>query len=58
MLGHGGVDLTGQFDKAFQADELYLTKYPKGDDFDAVVESMYKIAKSFLEANRRLPALL
>ena len=31
----------------------YLTKYPKGDDFGAVVESMYKIAKLFLDGAKR-----
>jgi outer membrane protein assembly factor BamD len=47
------LERNGQYDKAFQADEFYLTKYPNGDDFDAVVESMFKIAKGFLEGEKK-----
>jgi outer membrane protein assembly factor BamD len=43
----------GEYDKAFDAYSVYLTKYPKGDDFDAVVEAQFKIAKLFLEGQKR-----
>jgi outer membrane protein assembly factor BamD len=47
------LEREGELDKAFTANETYLTKYPKGDDFDAVVESMYKTAKLFLEGQKK-----
>lgn len=40
------------FDKAYNAYSYYLTKYPQGEDFDSVVESMFKIAKLFLEGQK------
>ena len=40
-------------DKAYDAYSYYLTKYPQGEDFDAVVDSMYKIAMSFLQGEKR-----
>ena len=43
----------GEYDKSFDAYSVYLTKYPKGDDFDAVVEAQFKIAKLFLEGQKR-----
>src|SRR5260221_3804293 len=43
----------GDYDKAFDAYSVYLTKYPKGDDFDAVVDAQFKIAKMFLEGQKR-----
>ncbi len=47
------LERMGQYEAAYSAYEKYLTKYPKGDDFGAVVESMYKIAKLFLEGAKR-----
>ncbi len=47
------LERSGQYNKAFEADELYLTKYPRGDDFDSVVESMFKIAKIFLDSEKK-----
>jgi outer membrane protein assembly factor BamD len=41
------------YDKAFEAYNFYLTKYPQGEDFDSVVESMFKIGKLFLEGQRK-----
>ena len=41
------------YDKAYEAYNYYLTKYPQGEDFDAVVASMFKIAKLFLEGEKR-----
>ena len=43
----------GDNDKAYDAYSYYLTKYPQGEDFDAVVDSMFKIGKSFLEGEKR-----
>ena len=37
------------YDKAFDAYNTYLTKYPQGVDFDSVVEQAFTIAKLFLE---------
>jgi outer membrane protein assembly factor BamD len=47
------LERAGQFDKAYQAYDTYLTKYPRGDDFDSVVESMFKIARLFLEGEKK-----
>lgn len=46
------LEQQGNLDKAFGAYDTYLEKYPRGDDFDGVVESMYKIAKLFLEGEK------
>lgn len=43
----------GDYDKAYDAYNFYLTKYPQGEDFDSVVESMFKIGKLFLEGEKR-----
>ncbi len=43
----------GDYDKAYDAYSFYLTKYPQGEDFDSVVESMFKISKLFLEGEKR-----
>jgi outer membrane protein assembly factor BamD len=43
----------GDFDKAFDAYNNYLSKYPKGEDFDSVVEEMMKIAKLFLDGQKK-----
>jgi len=36
-------------DHAFEAYGLYITKYPRGEDFDQCVESQFRIAKLFLD---------
>lgn len=41
------------YDKAYDAYNVYLTKYPHGQDFDSVVESMFGIAKRFLNGEKR-----
>jgi outer membrane protein assembly factor BamD len=41
------------YDKAYDAYNVYLTKYPHGQDFDTVVESMFNIAKRFLNGEKR-----
>jgi len=43
----------GDYDRAYDAYNYYLTKFPQGEDFDASVESMFKIAKLFLEGQKR-----
>jgi outer membrane protein assembly factor BamD len=47
------LEKTGDPDVAFNSYDTYLTKYPKGEDFDATVESMFKIAKAFLEGQKK-----
>jgi outer membrane protein assembly factor BamD len=47
------LEKTGDPDHAFNAYDTYLTKYPKGEDFDATVDSMFKIAKAFLEGQKK-----
>src|SRR6201996_9318539 len=41
------------YDKAYDAYNVYLTKYPHGQDFDSVVESMFGIAKRFLNGEKK-----
>ncbi len=43
----------GDHNKAFDAFNTYVTKYPQGGDFDAVVEQMFKIAKLFLDGEKK-----
>lgn len=43
----------GEYNDAYDAYATYLTKYPKGEDFENVVESMFKIAKLFLEGEKK-----
>jgi outer membrane protein assembly factor BamD len=47
------LEAAGEFDDAYKAYDVYLTKYPKGDEFDAAVESMFKIAKLYLEGEKQ-----
>ena len=46
------LEKSGDVNKAFDAYSAYLEKYPRGDDFDGVVDAMYKIAKLFLEGQK------
>lgn len=43
----------GEYNDAYDAYATYLTKYPKGEDFENVVESMFKIAKLFLDGEKK-----
>jgi len=43
----------GDNDKAFEAYNTYLSKYPQGEDFDGVVEQMFTIAKGFLDGEKK-----
>lgn len=47
------LEQSGDYDKAYEAYATYLSKYPRGDDFESVVESMFKIAKLFLEGQKK-----
>ncbi len=47
------LEASGEYDAAYDAYATYLTKYPKGEDFESVVESMFKIAKLFLEGEKK-----
>ncbi len=43
----------GDYDSAFKAYGKYLSKYPRGEDFDKAVEGQFNIAKRFLEGERK-----
>ena len=43
----------GEPERAFHSYSTYIAKYPKGKEFDAVVERQFVIAKAFLEGERR-----
>jgi outer membrane protein assembly factor BamD len=47
------LEAAGEYNDAYNAYATYLTKYPKGQDFEASVESMFKIAKLFLEGEKK-----
>ena len=46
-------DKRGDYERAFQFYDTYLEKYPEGDDFKAALDSMVKIAKRFMDGERR-----
>ncbi len=43
----------GDSEKAFEAFGKYLSKYPRGEDFDVALENQFSLASSFLEGERR-----
>lgn len=43
----------GDYDRAYAIYNEYLTKYPKGDDFDKALEGMYDVGQKFLEGAKR-----
>jgi outer membrane protein assembly factor BamD len=47
------LERVGDPDKAYNAYETYLTKHAKGEDFEPVVESMFRIGKLFLEGQKK-----
>jgi outer membrane protein assembly factor BamD len=47
------LEAAGEYDDAYKAYDVYLTKYPRGSDFDPAVESMFKIAKLYLEGEKQ-----
>jgi outer membrane protein assembly factor BamD len=42
-----------EYDAAYEAYSTYLAKYPDGSDFDSSVDSMFRIAKLFLDGQKR-----
>jgi len=47
------LEAAGEYNDSYEAYAVYLSKYPKGEDFERVVESMFKIAKLFLEGEKK-----
>jgi outer membrane protein assembly factor BamD len=47
------LETAGEYDDAYKAYDAYLAKYPKGSEFDSAVESMFTIAKLFLEGEKQ-----
>jgi outer membrane protein assembly factor BamD len=43
----------GDYDQAYAYYSEYLTKYPKGEDFDQALQGMYEVGQKFLEGARR-----
>jgi outer membrane protein assembly factor BamD len=43
----------GDYDQAYTYYNQYLTKYPKGDDFDQALEGMYNVGQKFLAGAKR-----
>lgn len=46
-------DKRGDYEKAFRFYDTYLEKYPEGEDFKTALDSMVKIAKRFMDGERR-----
>ncbi len=44
---------TGEPERAFNSYGKYISNYPRGKEFDTVVERQFAIAKAFLEGERR-----
>ena len=44
---------SGDYDQAYKLYNEYLTKYPKGDDFDKALEGIYNVGQKYLEGARR-----
>ena len=47
------LEKRGEFEDAYQAYEAYLNKHPEGEDFSTAVESMFRIAKLFMDGQKR-----
>ena len=47
------LEQRGKYDEAFDAYDAYLSKHPDGRDFDNAMESMFGIAKRFMNGERR-----
>ncbi len=47
------LERQGEWEKAYQAYDTYLARYPRGDDLDRVLEAMFKIGKLFLEGQKK-----
>lgn len=47
------LESTGDLEKAFASFDTYLLKYPEGADFKLALDSMIKIARRFMDGERR-----
>jgi outer membrane protein assembly factor BamD len=47
------LEKQGNLDPAYKAYETYLAKYTRGEDIEAVAESMFKIAKLYLDGKKQ-----
>jgi outer membrane protein assembly factor BamD len=47
------LEASGDAEAAFDAYGKYIAKYPKGDDFETAVEGQFRIAKLFLDGERK-----
>jgi len=47
------LEASGSYDKAFDAFGEYITKFPRGDDFDGAVQAQFRIAKMYLDGERQ-----
>jgi outer membrane protein assembly factor BamD len=47
------LEKSNDLNHAFDAYGAYLTRYPRGEDFDKAVEAQFKIAKIFLEGEKK-----
>ena len=45
--------LAGDYDRAYTLYNQYVTKYPKGEDFDKAMEGIYDVGQKFLEGAKR-----
>lgn len=47
------LERRGEFEDSYEAYQSYLTQHPEGSDFSAAVESMFRIAKLFMDGQKR-----
>jgi outer membrane protein assembly factor BamD len=47
------LEAAGSYEAAFDAYGKYISKYPRGDDFETAVAGQFRIAKLFLEGERK-----
>lgn len=47
------LEESGDYEKAFQSFDTYLSKYPEGSDFKLALDSMISLAKRFMNGERR-----
>lgn len=47
------LEKRGQFDDAFKAYTEYTTRYPRGGDFDTVIQAQFNIAKLYLNGQKK-----
>jgi outer membrane protein assembly factor BamD len=47
------LERAGAYKDAYDAYTVYTTKYPRGNEFDAVIQSQFTIAKLFLDGQKK-----